>query len=139
MLKIEFARYLVVGGIAFCADFGLLALLTAAFDVHYLVASLFAFLLGTWVNYRLSVRWVFAFRAVSAPAAEFSMFMLIGVITLGLSLGLMALLVDALGLHILLAKCVVTGFTLITNFAARRAVLFTRSRLRSSAEVRAQP
>lgn len=121
----EFVRYMGVGGVAFVADFSLLAALTVA-GLHYLPAALLAFLLGSWVNYRLSVRWVFEYRAVETRGVEFGLFLLVGVITLGLSLALMALLIEALALHVLLAKCAATAFTLVSNFAGRRALLFTR-------------
>lgn len=126
ILRTEFGRYVLVGGLAFCADFALLAILAGVADMHYLPASLFSFLLGTWINYRLSVRWVFAYRAVEIRSAEFGLFLLVGVVTLGLSLALMALLVEAVEMHVLLAKCVATVFTLVFNFAGRRALLFTR-------------
>ena len=126
-MKREFIRYIGIGGLAFIADFSLLALLTFA-GLHYLSAALLAFLLGSWVNYRLSVRWVFAYRAIESRGAEFGLFLMVGVVTLGVSLGLMALLVDGLAMHVLLAKCVVTAFTLVANFAGRRALLFTRWR-----------
>lgn len=125
-LRSEFVRYVAVGGAAFAADFALLAVLTELFGVHYLVAALFAFLLGTAVNYWLSVRWVFSYRAIDVRGAEFGLFLLVGVITLGVSLGLMSLLVEGLAMHVLIAKCVVTAFTLVANFAGRRALLFTR-------------
>jgi len=124
-MKHEFVRYIGVGGVAFIADFALLAVLVLA-GLHYLVAALLAFLLGTWVNYRLSVRWVFVYRAIETRSAEFGLFLLVGVTTLGLSLALMALLVERLEMHVLLAKCVATVFTLVFNFAGRRALLFTR-------------
>ncbi|MBN8767580.1 MAG: GtrA family protein [Thiobacillus sp.] len=124
-IKREFVRYIGAGGVAFVADFTVLAILTFA-GMHYLSAVLLAFLLGSWVNYRLSVRWVFAYRAIEARGTEFGLFLMVGVITLGISLGLMALLVDGLAMHVLFAKCVVTVFTLVANFAGRRALLFTR-------------
>jgi dolichol-phosphate mannosyltransferase len=124
-MKFEFVRYAGVGGVAFIADFALLAVLTWA-GLHYLFAALLAFLLGTWVNYRLSVRWVFVYRAIETRSAEFGLFLLVGVMTLGLSLALMALLVESLAMHVLAAKCVATAFTLGANFAGRRALLFTR-------------
>lgn len=126
-MKREFVRYIGVGGVAFVADFTVLAILTFA-GMHYLSAVLLAFLLGSWINYRLSVRWVFAYRAIETRGTEFGLFLMVGVITLGISLGLMALLVDGLAMHVLLAKCVVTAFTLVANFAGRRALLFTRWR-----------
>ena len=124
-IKQEFVRYIGVGGVAFTADFTLLAILTMM-GLHYLAAVLLAFLLGTWVNYLLSVRWVFNYRAIDTRGTEYGLFLLVGVITLGVSLGLMSLLVEGLAIHVLIAKCVVTAFTLVANFAGRRALLFTR-------------
>lgn len=124
-MKREFVRYVGVGGAAFIADFTLLAILVLA-GLHYLAAAIPAYLLGTWINYRLSVRWVFGYRAVEARGIEFGLFLLVGVMTLGLSLALMALLVDGFSMHVLLAKCLIAAFTLIVNFAGRRALLFTR-------------
>lgn len=124
-MKREFIRYIGVGGVAFIADLTLLAALTLV-GLHYLPAALIAFLLGGWVNYHLSVRWVFRHRAIDARGPEFGLFLLVGVITLGLSLALMAWLVESQGSPPLLAKCLVTAFTVVVNFGGRRALLFTR-------------
>ncbi len=127
----EFLRYALVGGLAFAADFAALALLVSGLGMHYLLGAFFAFMLGIWVNYRLSVRWVFAFRAIGHRGAEFTLFLIVGVVTLGASLALMAALVDWAGVHYLWAKAVAAVFTLLANFAGRRLLLFTnwRSRL----------
>lgn len=127
-IKGEFAKYVVVGGVAFVADFTALALLVSGLGVHYLLATFLAFLLGVWVNYLLSVHWVFSFRSVNHRGAEFTIFAIVGVLTLAASLGLMALLVGVAGMHYLLAKCIAAAFTLIANFAGRRLLLFTNWR-----------
>lgn len=124
-IKGEFAKYTLVGGLAFVADFAALAILVSGLGVHYLLATLLAFLLGVWVNYQLSVHWVFSFRYFNHRGAEFTLFMLVGVVTLLGSLSLMAWLVSGMGLHYMLAKCVAAALTLIANFAGRRLLLFT--------------
>lgn len=126
----EFLRYALVGGLAFAADFAALALLVGGLGMHYLLGAFFAFMLGIWVNYHLSVRWVFAFRAIGHRGAEFTLFLIVGVITLAVSLALMALLVDWAGLHYLWAKVAAGAFTLLANFAGRRLLLFTDWRKR---------
>lgn len=122
----EFGGYTLVGGVAFAADFAVLAGLTNVLGMHYIFATVCAFMLGTWVNYRLSSRWVFSYRAIDVRSTEFAMFLLVGVVTLGLSLVLIASLVDGLGIHVLLAKCIAAACTLVTNFAGRRILLFSR-------------
>lgn len=123
-IKQEFIRYLGVGGVSFIADFTALALLAALLGMNYLVATLIAFLIGTWTNYTLSILWVFNHRNLSNQYTEFSIFILVGVITLGLSIALMSMLVGWFGIHLLLAKCITTGLTLVANFTGRRLLLF---------------
>ena len=124
-VKQEFVRYICVGGVAFIADFTLLAILTQA-GLHYLPSAFMAFLLGTWVNYQLSVRWVFSYRAIDTRGTELGLFLMVGVMTLGVSLSLMALLINGFAIPVLIAKCVVTVFTLVANFVGRRVLLFSR-------------
>lgn len=134
-LQAEFFKYALVGGVAFVADFAVLALLVSGLGLHYLIATVLAFGVGIWVNYQLSVHWVFGFRALDHRGAEFGLFLAIGVLTLLASVGLMALLVNWAGWHYLLAKCATAAFTLLANFALRRLLLFTdwRSRFDRSA------
>jgi putative flippase GtrA len=125
-VKQEFSRYFIVGGVAFIADFCLLALLSGPVGMHYLLASLFSFLFGTWVNYQMSIRWVFRYRSMASAGPEFGIFLLVGVMTLGIGLGLIALMVAGLGWHVLVAKSVSTAITLGLNFGGRKFLLFTR-------------
>lgn len=126
LLKTEFGRYLVVGGAAFVADFLALWALVSLAGLHYLPATALAFVLGVWVNYQLSIRWVFVYRAVKLGGIEFGIFLLVGVVGLGVSLGVMSLFAGWLGLHYLLAKALATMLTLLVNFGGRKLLLFTR-------------
>lgn len=126
LLGTEFGRYLVVGGVAFVADVLALWALVALAGLHYLPATALAFVLGVWVNYRLSIRWVFAYRAVSLTGVEFAIFLAVGIVGLGVSLGAMALFAGWLGMHYLLAKALATMLTLLVNFGGRKLLLFTR-------------
>lgn len=125
-MKNEFARYTGVGGIAFIADFTLLTLL-ASIGLHYLLATLMAFLIGSWVNYQLSIRWAFRYRALESNKVEFGVFLLIGAVSLGVGISLIVLMVAGLGWHLLVAKCVATAITLVLNFTCKKFILFTRS------------
>lgn len=122
----EFGRYLVAGGLAFVADFLALWALVSLAGLHYLPATVLAFLIGVWVNYQLSIRWVFAYRATRLTRIEFTVFLLVGIIGLGASLGVMALFAGWIGMHYLLAKAVAAALTLLINFTGRKLLLFTR-------------
>lgn len=126
LLRSELGRYLVVGGVAFAADFLALWGLVSLGGMHYLPATTLAFILGVWINYQLSIRWVFVYRAVKLTSIEFMVFLLVGVIGLAVSLGAMSLFSGWLGMHYLMAKAIATVLTLLINFTGRKLLLFTR-------------
>ena len=109
---------------AFWLDFGILALLTEAAGLHYLASAAVAFLAGTTVSYVLSVVWVFDTRRVASKAAEYALFVLVGVVGLALNEGLLWAFTEALGLHYLVSKVVAATLIFGWNFGARKLLLF---------------
>jgi len=134
-LVVQIVRYLIVGGVAFVADFGALYALTEFCRLHYLESAAIAFLIGMAVNYALSVAWVFKVRAVKNARVEFLLFALIGLAGLGINQLLLWTLTDGLDLFYLHAKLITTGVVLGWNFAARKLLLFTSPRTTSLQEM----
>jgi hypothetical protein len=66
----QFARYVVVGGLAFVVDFGLLCLLTELVRLHYLISAAVAFPCSVVTTYCLSRLWVFDRRTLENPGLE---------------------------------------------------------------------
>jgi putative flippase GtrA len=124
----QFSQYVLVGGIAFVADFCVLFLLTDKLGWHYLSSATAAFLVGLAVNYVLCITWVFDVRAFADRRHEFIIFGVIGIAGLILNNLLMYALTDLAGLHYLLSKIGSAGLILIFNFGLRRAILFTEKR-----------
>lgn len=125
---VQLFRYLVVGGAAFIADFGLLALLTELAGMPYLVSGCFSFAAGLTVNYLLSISWVFNKRESDSSTAlvDFIAFAVIGVIGLGFNTLIMWFATEQLGAHYLLSKIISTVLVFAWNFIARR-VLITKT------------
>jgi putative flippase GtrA len=121
----QFARYILVGGVAFAVDFGSLYALTEYARFHYLAAAAIAFLLGLITNYLLSRVWVFNQRAVQNVAAEFIIFAIIGVVGLGMNEAILWILSGRFHFHYLAAKVISAAAILFWNFGARRALLFS--------------
>ena len=119
---IQFFRYVFVGGVAFLVDGGLLFLLEKI-GLHYLVATVFAFIGGLVCNYILSKLLVFQDKK-SNPRLEFLIYGIIGVIGLGITEGLMYVFTDILGLYFMLSKIIVAIIVLIWNFLARKLILY---------------
>jgi putative flippase GtrA len=134
-LLVQMARYLVVGGLAFVADFGSLVLLTSLCGWYYLYSAAAAFLLGLAINYALSVTWVFKVRAVKNAHAEFLLFGLIGLVGLGINQVLLWTLTDGLGLDYSQSKLLSTPLVLAWNFGARKLLLFTTPPIASRQEM----
>jgi len=120
----QLLKTVVASQAAFWLDFGILALLTEAAGLHYLASAAVAFLAGTTVSYVLSVAWVFDTRRVASKAAEYALFVLVGVVGLALNEGLLWAFTEALGLHYLVSKVVAATLIFGWNFGARKLLLF---------------
>lgn len=124
LLLMQFCRYVLVGGIAFVADFtvfnGVLAL-----QGHYILATAVGFLVGVAVNYSLCVSWVW--RGTQARTRkDLAIFTLIGVGGLLLTTLLMVLLVDFFAFDARISKIVVAIIVLFWNFGLRKVFVFFR-------------
>ena len=122
----QFLRYLVVGGVAFVVDFGVLVLLTEVLSLHYLTSAAVAFCCGLVINGILSITWVFDTRSLGSKKTEFTIFSVIGVVGLGWNELLMYLGTDVVGLDYRLSKLITVAIVLFWNFGMRKLILFGR-------------
>jgi putative flippase GtrA len=122
----QFLRYLVVGGVSFLVDFGVLVLLTEALDIYYLTSAAVAFCCGLVTNYVLSITWVFSARSLASKRTEFAIFSIIGVIGLGWNELLLYLGTSVLGLDYRVSKLITVVIVLFWNFGMRKLILFSR-------------
>jgi putative flippase GtrA len=120
----QFARYVVVGSIAFVVDFLTLYALTDWLYVYYLTSAAIAFIVGLTCNYMLSRVWVFDRRTMQNTCFEFTVFAAIGLIGLGLTEAAMWFLIEILHVYYLLAKIGTAALVFLWNFSARRYALF---------------
>jgi len=122
----EFRRYFGAGLAAFGSDFLLLVVLTEGLEVNYLASNIFGFLLGLFVSYVLSIKWVFEYRRFESLRQEMTLFVLLALVGLAVNEGILWLLVEVGALHYTMAKIAATGFVFVFNFVLRKAVLFHR-------------
>ena len=119
----QFMKFGVVGALAFCIDYGLLALLTEVFGVNYLVSATISFTVSVVFNYLASMRYVFTHKEDMSRRREFVIFVVLSVIGLLINNACMWAGVELLGVHYLIVKIVATAIVMVWNFVTRKIFL----------------
>ena len=119
----QYMKIGVVGVIAFVIDYGLLALLTEAFGVNYLVSATISFTVSVIFNYLASMRYVFTHKEDMSRRREFAIFVVLSVIGLLINNACMWAGVELLGIHYLIVKIGATAIVMIWNFVTRKIFL----------------
>jgi putative flippase GtrA len=121
-------RELVLGtaasGVALMADAGVLHALVSVGHWHYQAAAATGFLTGVVVAYALYVQFVFRHHRLASRTSEFAVFAAIGLGGLLINAGVIAVVVEGLQQHYLIAKATAAVATFSFNFGVRRYVLF---------------
>lgn len=121
---IQFVKYLFVGGVAFLFDFGTLYTLTEYAHFHYLVSSVFAFIIGLNVNYFLAKFLVFKESKIKNIKKEYVLIVLISLSALVINQFSLFILTEKIGMYYLLSKIITTVFLLFYNFIIRKVFIF---------------
>jgi len=122
---VQFLRSVFVGAVATLADIGLLYILTDFAHIYYLTSTALGFILGTIINYILSIFWVFKNRKLKNKTTEFIIFTVIGAIGLLLNELFMWLFTDIVNLYYLISKILATIIVFLFNFLTRKKFLFS--------------
>ena len=122
--RIQFLRYIFVGGAATVVDMGSLYIFTSIIGLNYLISAAIAFILGVTTNYLLCIAWIF--ESTGKVKREIILFVVIGVGGLILNEIIIWLLVEEVGLYYMLAKAVAVVIVLVWNFGMRKKYVFAR-------------
>ena len=118
----QLARFLIVGGVSFTIDYGLFTLLYAV-GVPHLAASATTFTISLFANYALSRRYVFDVNEDVNIVREFTAYVGLNVIALGLNTAVLYVCADLMGASPFLGKIVATAIVLVYNFISRKLLL----------------
>lgn len=122
-LTVQFAKFGIVGVIAFCIDYGLFLLMTYVFGVNYLVASAISFTISTVFNFAASMRYVFAGKEGQTRTQQFVIFFVLSLMGLGLNQLILWISVDMLVWVAWIGKLVATAIVMVFNFITRKIFL----------------
>lgn len=124
---IQFFRYIFVGGIATVADWGMLFVLDLLHPNLLYVSVAVAFCAGLGVNYLLSKKFVFhAHSSGYSKLTELGVYLVTGLIGLGLTELIMYVLVSLLDLGHMLSKVVATALVFAWNFGSKKLILYRK-------------
>ena len=126
-LTVQFAKFGVVGVIAFFIDYGLFLLMDYVFGVNYLVASAISFTIATIFNFVASMRYVFAGKEGQTRMQQFVIFFVLSLVGRGLNQLILWACVDLLALLAWVGKLVATVLVMLFNFVTRKVFLEDRS------------
>jgi len=124
LLERSVVRYFFVGGAAAAFDFSFFALFAYFLGLDYLAVGAVGGVLAIFVNYWLSVRFVFSSGTRFSPRAEIlAVYVVSGAGVVVHQLVLYAL-VDGLMVHLLASKILATAATFFWNYSLRRFYVF---------------
>jgi len=123
---VQFFRYIMVGGVSFVVDYGLLYLLTEYAEIHYILSATLSFIAGLIVNYKISTNWIFRHSKLSSKTVEFTIYGIIGVVGLLLNNLLLFMFTDIFHVHYMVSKLIVAAIVMIWNFVGRKYILFNK-------------
>lgn len=121
----KISRYFLVGGVAAIVEWLMFALCHYGLFINYVLSGVVAFAVALAVNYSLSLKFVFI-RGRHSRELEVLYVFLVSIAGAGINIGLMVVLVEVLGVHIMAAKIISTGATFFWNFLNRHLWIFHR-------------
>lgn len=119
---IQFAQYLVVGGLATLVEWGCFYLFSPVFGINYLLSTALAFVFSTFSNW-LFGKWIM-FKNKGNPFLELLKIYLASIVGLLLNLVLMWLLVEKLTVDEMVSKMITTAIVFGWNFFIRKLVIY---------------
>ena len=117
-------RYFFVGGTAAVVDIGLFTLFASYLSFPWLPVSICTFLLATFVNYLLSIRFVFDSGARHNKHVEVLGVFAISALALLVNQLVLYLAIEQLGWHLVISKVVATASVFFWNYFGRSKLIF---------------
>jgi len=121
-LVLQYCKFAVVGITSLMVDYVFMVFLTenTAFGLDYFQASAFSYTLSVFVNYILSMRYVFHGRDDMGKVKEASIFFMLSLVGLFLNQAIMWIAVDIMGIYYVGAKLLSTLLVTNYNFISRK-------------------
>lgn len=121
-LLYQIIKFSIVGGLAFFIDYSVLFLLTDKFRIYYLLSSGISFIISTFFNYIVSMRYVFKGKNGN-KLYEAIVFAILSLVGLLINQCIMSMLVEKINLYYMYSKVIATIVVMCWNFITRKLLL----------------
>lgn len=121
----EILAYGVVGGISALVDYSVLQGMVLL-GLDYRISAVLGFSFGLLCNYLLSSRFVFKGKGYFKKSAEFLVYVVIGVVGLGLTEVILYVCFDLCSLPLIVSKGVSCALVFFFNYFARKFIIYNR-------------
>ena len=119
----QIMKFGVVGVIATLIDWGIFAVCTRVFHIHYAISNIIGFSISVIFNYWASVKWVFDVNKENDSKRNFMLFIIFSVIGLGLNELILFICIDKIHIMDLISKVIATAIVMVFNFVTRKKFL----------------
>lgn len=127
-ILVQMAKFVITGVIATALDWLTFYLLVYKAQMDPLIAQIFAFLVATLFNYYTNTRWVFETTKKKTKTRLITEFFVLSAVGLGISEGMLAILINGLKMNDMLAKMITTAVTMVFNYVTRKLFLEDRKK-----------
>lgn len=121
---LKIVRYLIAGGIAAATNLVVLFLLVHIGHMHYLPASILAFVLSISVSFTMQKFLTFQDRPTHDMRTQFARYLVVILANLALNTALIYLLVDTAGMWYMLAQAIATAVVAVTGYVGYTYFVF---------------
>ncbi|VAW20111.1 hypothetical protein MNBD_BACTEROID01-281 [hydrothermal vent metagenome] len=126
VLDEQFIRFTIIGGATASIDYGIMYCLIEVFSINYLIATGIGFIVGSVLNYLLSILWVFERGRYKNQTIEFSLFLLFTLIGFVLNHLVMWVGVDFLYISYMIVKIFSLVVITLFNYLSKKYLVFKR-------------
>ncbi len=125
LIKLQFVRFVLVGGLATFIDFFILIFLVEVLSIHYLFSASFSFIVAGMVNFYLSKKWTFKNKNPEY-GKQYAVFVVVGIIGLLLNNLILFYLVEYLDIYYIFGKVISTFIVMFWNFLMNKYMTFRK-------------
>jgi|SRR5262249_11633523 len=116
--------YFFVGGVSFLGNFVTFLTLVQLIGLHWVAGNVVAFVVGTFINYLLSLRFVFESKNFLERKFEITLAFIVSAVGVALEMILIYLAHDIANINLYISKLIAAGIVFFWNYGARRFFIF---------------